>query len=110
MDIKVLADLKQFITTTIHDEVAPILVSLDGMDARFDGVDIRLDGIDTRLDGIDTRLDKIDDRLDENDTKQNEILNAIGEIQDAQGKAIYMHATFLDDHERRILKLEKYAV
>lgn len=76
MDEKALNDLKQFITTTVHQEIS----------------------------NLET---KIDTRFDENDTMQNEILNAIGENQELHSKAIRYQANNLDDHERRIVKLEK---
>jgi hypothetical protein len=49
------------------------------------------------------------DRLNENDLKQNEILNAIGEVQDTQNRALHVQASHIDDHQRRIVKLEKRA-
>jgi uncharacterized coiled-coil DUF342 family protein len=85
MDEKALNDLKQFITATIHQEIA---------------------SLETR---IDTRFEAINARFDENDTMQNEILNAIGENQELHSKAIHYQANNLDDHERRIVKLEKRA-
>jgi hypothetical protein len=51
----------------------------------------------------------IHDRLDENDVKQDEILNAIGEVLDGQGKALHIQASHVDDHERRLTHLEKRA-
>jgi hypothetical protein len=74
MDDKNLKELKEFITNTVHQEIAPLV-----------------------------------ERFDENDLKQNEILNAIGEVQNTQSRALHVQASHIDDHQRRIVKLEKRA-
>ena len=81
-----LNDLKQFITTTVHQEIAGVHQDITDLHQ------------------------EIDSRFDENDTIQNEILNAIGEVQESQNKAIHRQAEVIDNHERRILKLEKRTV
>ncbi len=85
MNEKTLNDLKQFITTTVREEIT---------------------GVREEITNLETRINA---RFDENDAMQNEILNAIGEIQESQSKAIRRQADVIDNHERRILKLEKRA-
>ncbi len=87
-------DLKQFITTTVREElVAPI----DGLHQEIS--DVKTD--------LNHKIDGMIERFDENDLKQDEILNAIGEINEKQFKTIKIHADHIDNHERRIVKLEK---
>lgn len=111
MNEETLNNLKQFIATTIHQEVDVVhdgIISLETkMNARFEKIDNRFDENDAKFDKINTRFNMIDNRFDENDNIQNEILNAIGEIQESQSKAIRRQADTIDNHERRILKLEK---
>ncbi|MEI7917959.1 MAG: hypothetical protein WCH58_01095 [Candidatus Saccharibacteria bacterium] len=97
MNEETLTDLKQFITTTVREEIS-------GVNERIDGVNARITSLEVR---VDERFDKIDERFDENDLKQNEILNAIGEVQELQNRAIRRQADAIDNHELRIVKLEK---
>lgn len=94
---------------TLHHEIT----SLDSrVSERFDQQETR---INTRFDEQETkvnaRLDeqevRMNTRFDDNDTILNEVLNVVGEIQEAQGKAIRLHADYIDNHERRITKLGK---
>ena len=83
MNEATLKDLKQFITTTVREEIS---------------------GVREDITSLETRINA---RFDENDIVQNEILNAIGEVQELQNKAIRRQADTIDNHEIRILKLEK---
>ncbi len=83
MNEATLKDLKQFITTTVREEIS---------------------GVREDITSLETRINA---RFDENDIVQNEILNAIGEVQELQNKAIRRHADTIDNHEHRIVKLEK---
>ena len=83
MNEETLKDLKQFITTTVREEIS---------------------GVREDITSLETRINA---RFDENDIVQNEILNAIGEVQELQNKAIRRHADTIDNHEHRIVKLEK---
>lgn len=84
MDKATIKDLKQFIVTTVEQKTA-------GLASKDD-------------------IASIIARLDENDLKQDEILNVIGEAMDRHDKALLSQASHIDDHERRILKLEKRTV
>ncbi|TMQ91735.1 hypothetical protein ETD83_29475 [Actinomadura soli] len=75
-------DLKQFIEATVSQHVS-------GVERRLDGVDRRIEGVERRLDGVERRFDITDEKLDE-------IQNAI--------------ADNVQDHERRIQRLEHRAV
>lgn len=55
-----------------------------------------------RFDAIDARFDAIDARFDEQDEKLDTILNAVG-------ADLTQHDEQLDDHEVRIVRLEKQA-
>ena len=82
---------------------------LDGIDARFDQMDARFDEVDRRFVGVERSLDEINSRLGDNDLKQDEILNAIGEAHEHQGRAVRIQADKIDDHERRLTRLERHA-
>lgn len=97
MNEETLNNLKQFITATIRQEITGVHKDITNLETK----------IDARFDENDKRFDAIDARFDENNTIQNEILNAIGEAQESQNKAIRHQADVIDDHERRIFKLEK---
>ena len=83
MNEETLKDLKQFITTTVREEIS---------------------GVREDITSLETRINA---RFDENYLKQNEILNAIGEVQELQNRAIRRQADTIDNHELRIEKLEK---
>jgi len=69
----------------------------DGLETRFDGLDARFDVLETRFDGLETRFDGLETRIDRMETR---LLYSIELIQrDGFGQ--------LEDHERRIKKLEK---
>lgn len=65
MNDEALADLKQFITTIVSRQLAPVFERLDRIDGRLNGIDGRLDGIDGRLDRIDGRLDRLEQKVDD---------------------------------------------
>lgn len=79
------------------DDLADIKQLLDVQTSR---IEVRLDQMDGRLDKMDRRLDKMDERFDEQDAKLDEILNAVGADMNQQ-------TVQLDDHESRIVRLEK---
>ncbi len=96
MNEDTIADFKQFIAATVHQEFSGLK---EDMDARFDQVDKRFDQVDKRFEQVETRLDDMDEKLDE-------ILNTVGQDMDAESKA---NATKFDNHEQRIARLEKRA-
>ena len=97
MNDETLNDLKQFITTTVHQEIFGVSQDITGIHKEISGIHQEITSLET----------KINERFDENNTMQNEILNAIGETQELHAKAIRHQANTIDNHERRILKLEK---
>jgi hypothetical protein len=94
MDNAVITDLKLYIASTVDTAIGTAVDSLSN----------------TLRQEITTLSDRIDARFDDNDTVLNEVLNVVGEIQEAQGRAIRLHADHIDNHEHRITKLEKRTV
>ena len=87
MDEDIIADLKQFIATTVSQQLTHHITQLT-------------DDIDEKLDKLETKLTS---RIDEVDTKLDTILNAVGErFEENTAKT----TARLDDHEVRITKLE----
>jgi hypothetical protein len=119
------SDIKQFITMAVQT-INSRFDALDGrLDDRFDNIDVKFATIEdhliehdaefaaihARFDETDKRNDKkfaaIDERFAENAIVQDEILNTIGETQEGYVKALRAQADRGDDHEHRIVKLEK---
>ena len=118
MNEATLKDLKQFITTTVREEISGVREEVASIREEVAGVRQEVTGVHEEVTGLHkevasvrediTSLEKrINARFDENDIVQNEILNAIGEVQELQNKAIRRHADTIDNHEHRIVKLEK---
>jgi archaellum component FlaC len=90
---EMITDLKQFIATTVRQEVVGIEERLNTLDAKIDGVEQRLN---TKIDGVEQRLSaKIDD-----------VQAAIGDVIVAETERVDRR---FDDHEKRILRLEHRA-
>ena len=104
MNEEALKDLKQFITTTVRQEISGVNERIDGVDEKINSVREEVASVREEIASLETRINT---RFDENDVVQNEILNAIGEVQELQNKAIRRQADTIDNHEIRILKLEK---
>lgn len=85
MNDETIQDLKQFIAATVSQQTSDIIK--------------RLDGVDERLDGIDTRLDRVETKIDDLSASVAEALDATHEVTHSQ----------LQDHERRIVRLEQNA-
>ena len=81
-----LADIKQLMEAVIS-------AAIKDQDKKFDQ-------IDKRFEQIDTRFEQIDRRFDDLEAGQNEILNAIG-------GEIASLSTSQENHEIRIIRLEK---
>lgn len=87
-----LADIKHLIEVSIS---AAMKMQMKEIRQEFDRVDKRFDAIDKRFEAIDERFEDMDMKLDT-------ILDAVGtEFNDQQA--------VIDDHEKRLLKLEKKA-
>ncbi len=78
--------------------------------AGFDAVDTRFDAVDTRFDAVDARLTAIDERIDSVETRlSGEILSLKKETRDgfvAVNQKLADIADVLEDHEKRISKIE----
>ena len=86
-----LADIKQLMTSLLNAQENRIEANMkEVMDRRFKEQDKR-----------------IDERFEEQDEKLNEILNAIGTRFNNQDETSASHVKQIEDHERRILQLEK---
>ncbi len=111
MNEEALKDLKQFITTTVRQEISGVNERIDGVDEKINSVREEVASVREEIASVREEIasleTRINTRFDENDVVQNEILNAIGEVQELQNKAIRRQADTIDNHEIRILKLEK---
>ena len=88
-----LADIKQLMTSVVRAEVsAEVGVLRDEINERFEETDNK----------IDTLASNVAKRFDEQDDKMNEILNALG-------ADLNEHEEQIEDHERRIYRLEQKA-
>ena len=92
MNEDTIADLKQFIASTISQEITSVIQKLDKMDAKLSDHDEKFDRIENRFIGLDQKLD---------DTAAG-IGDAIHELTE------HVEAR-MDDHETRITKLEHHA-
>jgi hypothetical protein len=119
------SDIKQLIAMavqTINSRFDALDVQLG---SRFDDIDVRFATIEdhltehdaefaaihARFDETDKKNDKrftaIDERFEESAIIQNEISNTVGEMHEGYLRALSAQADRGDDHERRIVKLEK---
>lgn len=93
-----------------------VLDAVQSLTVRFDGVDARLDGIDGRLDRHDSRFDGIDIVLAQHGQALAELSSDLrGVRQVVDGHTVQFErverlqrteTAMLDDHERRIKRLE----
>ena len=95
-----LADIKQLMEAVISAAIKDQDKKFDQIDKRFEQIDKRFEQIDKRFEQIDTRFEQIDRRFDDLEAGQNEILNAIG-------GEIASLSTSQENHEIRIIRLEK---
>ncbi len=87
-----LHDIKQLMEAVVS-------AAMKEQDEKFEK---RFGTLEKRFDAMDERFDAMDRRFDDADEKQDEILNAIGtDMAD--------HSVTLDNHEVRIVRLEKAA-
>lgn len=84
-------------------------IRLDRMDARFEKIDIRLDQMDVRFEKIDIRLDQIDERVDVKTGRIEFLLEHYRDDIKLFAEGITGQNRRLNDHESRIVKLEKSA-
>lgn len=98
MNEDVIADLKQFITTTVRQETASLATKDDlaRLDVKIDGVEQRLTA---KIDGLEQRLGGLEKKVDQ-------IQAAIGEAMSNETERV---DTRLDDHDRRLRRLEHRA-
>jgi uncharacterized coiled-coil DUF342 family protein len=96
MNDDVIADLKQFISNTISQQLS---LQTDEIRKDIDGIHHDIDGIHKDIDGIRGDIKKLDKKIDDIDQKLDTALEAIGE----NDQETHKH---LKNHERRIKKLE----
>jgi hypothetical protein len=91
MNDEMFSDLKQFILATVSQATVGIATKAD-MDAGLAKVDKRFAQMDNRFDKVDLRFNKIDKHIDELGLKLTTIADA--------------HSEDLDEHDKRLIKLE----
>ena len=93
MDEDTIADLKQFIATTVSQQTSDLHGDIKGVKEDIKKLD----------DKLSDRIDKLSDKIDDVNIKLDTIANTVGErFEDSTAKT----TTKLDDHEVRITKLE----
>ncbi len=83
-------DLKHFFETTINNKIRPLE---EGLEALENKMDQRFEEVNQRFEEVNQRFEEMNQRFEEAAEVQNQILNAVGER--------------FDNHEQRIIKLEK---
>lgn len=91
MDEDVIADLKQFISATVSQQIRTEIGDFR------EYVDKRFDQIDHRFDKADQRFDKVEASIHSLSTAVAEAIHTSNDVTGAQ----------FDDHERRIVHLEQ---
>ena len=96
---------------TVDSKITNLETRIDTVDKKVSSIREEISGVNSRIDAVDSKITSLETRInarfDDNDVMQNEILNAIGEVQESQSKAIRRQADVIDNHELRIVKLEK---
>jgi len=85
-----IADLKQFITTTMSQQLA------------LQTGELKKEIRDELREDLGSRIDKLEEKIDDVDTKLNTIANTVGAVLDDDREQIA-------DHEKRITRLEHKA-
>jgi hypothetical protein len=76
----------------------------EGMDARFEAMDARFEGMDARFKSIDAQFDDVRSDIAKLDAKLDRRTKALA---DALAGSDHRQRNRLDDHEKRLTRLEK---
>jgi hypothetical protein len=107
----------------VPETLESIAARIEALNQRFDAVDQRFDGVDQRFAGIDQRFTTVDQQMAEMkahlgikieavDAKVATVYDAVIAMREEAKRNATEHRTFtkrLDDHDVRILALEKPA-